>query len=144
MLFFGILVGSLHYYRCRHCKNLKATFWRPSSPPPRPIFFRLTPFEGIFFFFALPTSNLTSTPLPSKEVLKYNLSTLLLLLLFYKAFQRDMKTLCARSWLCRRAAGLYFVSVRRGGVFFFKATTPPWCLNSCAKDLGDPNGSRWG
>ena len=58
------------------------------------------------------------------------------------AFQRDMKRLCGKNWLCRRAVDLYFVSVRVGGKSFFKAATPPWCLASCAKDLGDPNGSR--
>ena len=59
-----------------------------------------------------------------------------------ETFQRDMKKLCGKNWLCRRAADLYFVSVRVAGKSFFKAATPPWCLASCAKDLGDPNGSR--
>lgn len=45
MLFFGILLGSLHYYRCRHCKNLKATFWRPSQ-----YVFAWPPLKAFFFF----------------------------------------------------------------------------------------------
>ena len=46
-LLFGILLGCLHYYRCRHCK-----IWRNFGCPPllNPTFFLLIPLLNKYFF----------------------------------------------------------------------------------------------
>ena len=53
LLIFAILVGCLHYHRCRHCKTWKNSFGDPPFTPN--IFCLASPFEGIFL--ACPPSN---------------------------------------------------------------------------------------
>ena len=46
-LLFGLLLGCLHYYKCRHCKIWR-NFWVPSPFKPN-IFFFFSPLNPFFF-----------------------------------------------------------------------------------------------
>ena len=63
-LLFGILLGCLHYYRCRHCKIWR-NFWVPS--PFKPNIFSFDPLLNTYFFMVphqIPPATPPPPPLP--------------------------------------------------------------------------------
>ena len=74
-LLFGILLGCLHYYRCRHCKIWR-NFWVPSPFKPN-IFSFDPPLKHVFFHG--PPSNPTSNP-PYLIILERSLRRFILLI----------------------------------------------------------------
>ena len=74
-LLFGLLLGCLHYYKCRHCKIWR-NFWVPSPFKPN-IFSFDPPLKHVFFHG--PPSNPTSNP-PYLIILERSLWRFILLI----------------------------------------------------------------